>query len=185
MSDMGALITAYERHVALPWPSNLSPAERVWMIIYSPRDERRIRARVTAFQIATTKSRHGWQLVDITETFALWLGKHPYRETYFKQPELLSGAAIRDFEKLLTKRVTELAGPTLDDPEAVVALIGVGALFPFTKVSRLIESVAPQVKGRLVVFFPGERDGSNYRLLEARDGWSYLATPISATEEMP
>jgi len=33
-----------------------------------------------------------------------------------------------------------------------------------------------------LVFFPGERDGSNYRLLDARDGWNYLATPIAAQE---
>ena len=34
--------------------------------------------------------------------------------------------------------------------------------------------------GRLLVFFPGEVEGNNYRLLDARDGWNYLATPITA-----
>jgi hypothetical protein len=29
-------------------------------------------------------------------------------------------------------------------------------------------------------FFPGDRDRRNYRLLKARDGWNYLATPIEA-----
>ena len=27
--------------------------------------------------------------------------------------------------------------------------------------------------------FPGHVDGSNYRLLDARDGWNYLAVPIT------
>ena len=70
-----------------------------------------------------------------------------------------------------------------DDLDAVVAVLGAGSLFPFLKVSQVIEGLAPKVQGRLVVFFPGERDGNNYRLLEARDGWNYLATPILATEE--
>jgi hypothetical protein len=36
------------------------------------------------------------------------------------------------------------------------------------------------VNGRMLVFFPGEVDGNNYRLLGAKDGWNYLATPITA-----
>ena len=35
------------------------------------------------------------------------------------------------------------------------------------------------VTGRLVVFFPGEYEQNNYRLLDARDGWSYMAVPIT------
>ena len=48
------------------------------------------------------------------------------------------------------------------------------------KVSALIERVQEFVQGRLLVFFPGEVEGNNYRLLGARDGWNYLATPITA-----
>lgn len=183
MSDMDALVAAYERFASLPWDANLAPAQRVWLVVYPPRDERRLRARITAFEIATTRAGHPWTIVDITSAFAEWLSTHPYRETYFKHPELLSAAAIKDFENRLASQFVEGAGAAADDANAVVAVLGVGSLFPFTKVSKLIESVAPQVRGRLVVFFPGERDGSNYRLLEARDGWNYLATPITASEE--
>ena len=45
-----------------------------------------------------------------------------------------------------------------------------------------MEAVTDCIGGRLLVFFPGEREGSNYRLLDARDGWNYLATPITAQE---
>lgn len=183
MSDLDALVRAYERFVALPWAPNLAAPQRVWMLVYPPMDERRIRARVLAFDVATMKAHKAWHLIDVTDGFADWLNDHPYRETYFKKPELLSVSALRDFEKALVEQVVDAAGPALRDPHAVIALLGVGGLFPFTQVSKIIAAVAPTVTGRLVVFFPGERDGSNYRLLEARDGWNYLATPITATEE--
>ena len=48
------------------------------------------------------------------------------------------------------------------------------------RVSALIERVQDEVKGRLLVFFPGEVEGNNYRLLGAKDGWNYLATLITA-----
>lgn len=182
MSDMDALVKAYERFAGLPWESNLGHAQRVWMVVYPPRDERRLRARITAFETATTKAGHSWSLVDLTGAFSVWLSSHPYRETYFRQPELLSAAATKDFEKHLSSEVLQRAGGEADDADAVVAILGVGSLFPFTRVSRLVDAVSPQVRGRLVIFFPGERDGSNYRLLEARDGWNYLATPITASE---
>jgi hypothetical protein len=34
----------------------------------------------------------------------------------------------------------------------------------------------------LLVFFPGQFDNNNYRLLDARDGWNYLAVPITADQ---
>jgi hypothetical protein len=39
--------------------------------------------------------------------------------------------------------------------------------------------VEGDIRGRLVIFFPGEYDSNNYRLLDARDGWNYLAVPIT------
>ena len=30
-----------------------------------------------------------------------------------------------------------------------------------------------------MLFFPGEFENNNYRLLDARDGWNYLAVPIT------
>lgn len=182
MTDMDALLKAYSRFVALPWASNLAPPQRVWLVIYQPSDERRLRARVAAFAVATSQAEKSWKLVDVTDGFAEWLSSHPYRDTYFKQPAMLSAAALRDYEKSVVSQVITQAGSAINDPEAVVAVLGAGSLFPFTKVSKLIETLAPQVAGRLVIFFPGDRDGSNYRLLEARDGWNYLATPITASE---
>ena len=35
------------------------------------------------------------------------------------------------------------------------------------------------IQGRLAVFFPGAYAQNHYRLLDARDGWNYLAVPIT------
>ena len=47
------------------------------------------------------------------------------------------------------------------------------------KVSALLNEVNDAIAGRLLVFFPGEHEGNSYRLLDARDGWNYLAIPIT------
>ena len=65
----------------------------------------------------------------------------------------------------------------------IIGLIGAASLFGLgdhVRVSALIEQVQDEVKGRLLVFFPGEVEGNNYRLLGAKDGWNYLATLITA-----
>jgi len=59
---------------------------------------------------------------------------------------------------------------------------GLGSLFGITSVSALIEAVAGNIRGRLLVFFPGHYEGNNYRLLDARDGWNYLAVPITTKD---
>jgi len=66
---------------------------------------------------------------------------------------------------------------------AIIGLVGVANLFGLgdhVRVSALIERVQHEVGGRLLVFFPGEVEGNNYRLLGAKDGWNYLATLITA-----
>jgi len=61
----------------------------------------------------------------------------------------------------------------------VVALIGLGSLYGFVRVSGLIRMVEPAIRGRLAVFFPGTKNENNYRLLDARDGFNYLAQAIT------
>ena len=67
--------------------------------------------------------------------------------------------------------------------DSVVALQGVGSLFGFLKVKEVVDRLAPMVKGRLLVFFPGSYENNNYRLLDGYDGWNYLAVPITADKE--
>lgn len=60
-----------------------------------------------------------------------------------------------------------------------MALIGCGTLFGFVSVSAVVKALASHVQGRLVVFFPGEFNDNNYKLLDAKDGWGYQATAIT------
>lgn len=184
MSVIETRIRAYRNFVALPWAQRLSGAERVWMVIYPPHDERRLRKRVEEFELATKEAGHRWKLVDLTPSFAQWMAAQRYREEYFASPDDLS-LALANFAATLAERVrTELDADDVDD-ETVVALLGAGSLFGLgpARVSKLIEEVEGSIRGRLLVFFPGEKDGSNYRLLDARDGWSYLAIAIEETED--
>lgn len=177
MSKIELLLKAYERFVKLPWRTSLSGREKVWLCIYDPRDERRLRRRVPEFEIATRNAGHGWVLRDITTEFEEWMAANEYKESYFGEPELLT-PALDTFLGNLAEQLQ--ADADAADSNMVLAVLGVGALFGITRVSTLVEHIAGSIKGRLLVFFPGTRDGSNYRLLDARDGWNYLAVPIEA-----
>ena len=68
------------------------------------------------------------------------------------------------------------------DAGAVVAVIGLASLFDFMRVSSLIDRIEDVVRGRLLVFFPGEYQRNIYRFMDARDGFNYMAVPITSTE---
>lgn len=180
MSYVSELLDAYRRSVALPWQPNLAPAQRVWMAVYPPENERRLRLHVPDFEVATKEAKHPWALIDITTTFEQWMADHEYRDEYFESPELLETALPAFFEHLVVGVRGELEANA--DTNGVVALLGAGTLFGLghaVKVSALLNAVNDAIGGRLLVFFPGEHDGNSYRLLDARDGWNYLATPIT------
>lgn len=181
MNEIELLVQKYEEFARLPWDATLAGPQKVWFAIYDPSNERRLRLRIQEFESATLRSKHTWRLVDITDTFAQWMANHEYREEYFKQPDDMD-LALEDYEKYLADLVqTELNYEGVD-ANTVVAISGIGSLFGLTRASTLLEAVAPHIRGRLLVFFPGHRDGSNYRLLDARDGWNYLAIPITAND---
>lgn len=180
MSYVEDLLAAYRSFVALPWEQNLAPAQRVWMAIYPPEHERRLRLHVPAFELATKEAHHPWALVDITTSFERWMAAHEYREDYFEAPDLLETALPAFFEHLVSEVNREIARH--DATDGVVALLGAGTLFGLSdavKVSALLNAVSGAVAGRLLVFFPGQHEGNSYRLLDARDGWNYLAIPIT------
>lgn len=180
MSYVDELLAAYRRYVSLPWQQNLAGPQRVWMAVYPPEQERRVRLHWPAFQEATNEFHHPWALIDITTVFERWMADHAYRDAYFEDPDLLDTAMPAFFDHLVDYvRSQLLAYPA---PDGVVALLGAGTLFGLgdaVKVSALLNAVNGAIAGRLLVFFPGEYDGSTYRLLEARDGWNYLAIPIT------
>lgn len=180
MTRIEQLLHNYKQFMSLPWASLTSGAERIWFCVYNKMDERRLRPRLGEFEIATKQSKHGWYLVDLTQSFAEWLSSEDYKEEFFQNPEDIK-PALDEFKQSVKENVIgQLETSSEND---VVAILGIASLFGFMRVSELVKAVKDKVKGRLVVFFPGEYDGNNcYRLLDARDGWNYLALPITCHE---
>jgi hypothetical protein len=179
MSEVDDLLKAYESFVRMPWKPSLSGPERVWFVVYDPAQERRIRLRIAEFENITKKAGHSWRSLDMTDSFAQWMSQHKYRQAYFEEPENLS-PALKAFTTAVAAQVKEALTMSDVDDNTVVSISGVASLFGLTRVSVILEKVMPDLRGRLLVFFPGQHDGSNYRLLDARDGWNYLAVPITA-----
>ncbi len=180
MSYVDDLLDAYHKSVSLPWQQNLAPAQRVWMAVYPPEHERRIRLHLPDFKLATESAEYTWTLIDITTSFEHWMARHEYRDQYFESPELLETALPAFFDELISEVRDQLHKHP--SSKGVVGLLGAGTLFGLgdaVKVSALLNAVNDVIAGRLLVFFPGEHEGNSYRLLDARDGWNYLATPIT------
>lgn len=181
MNRVERLIKQYEHAVALPWEKTLAGPQRVWFAVYDKTDERRIRANMSEFEVFTRRAAHGWSMVDLTDAFGHWMSEQAYRESYFESPEDLK-VLLPQFEAHVVRLITDrLMAPEVDQ-ETVVAIMGIACLFGFTRVSKLVQDVAMSVRGRLLVLFPGVHEGNNYRLLDARDGWNYLAVPLAVTE---
>ena len=180
-SRIERLAGTYERHVAAPWRRTLAGAQRVVFVVYDKEMERTLRARVGEFEQATLRADHGWTLVDCTSWFADWMAGDEYRDAYFEDPSLLELKLESEFRAESARRLTIALEESGEND--VLALLGVASLYGFLRVSDLIRSVEPAVRGRLVVFFPGSRNENNFRLLDARDGWNYLAQAITLHDE--
>ena len=179
MSYVDELLDAYRKFVAHPWPETLAPPQRAWMVVYPPEHERRLRLHLPAFKAASNEHQHPWALIDITTSFETWMADHRYRDAYFEDPDLLETALPAFFDHLVADVRHQLSSQSSAD--GVVALLGAGTLFGLgdsLKVSALISAVNDSIAGRLVVFFPGEVENNNFRLLDARDGWNYTAVVI-------
>lgn len=182
MSKIKRLVQAYERFVAIPW-RDVAPAQRVIFCVYNEQDELRLRAKIQEFELATRQTGHEWGLFDITDTFAQWLMSQRYAKNYFDKPQLIQTLLPKYLEFLVQKFDSEMASHCSDD-NAVVALSGVGSLFGFLKVKEVVDKLAPRVKGKLLILFPGSYENNNYRLLDGYDGWNYLAIPITADKDV-
>lgn len=183
MGRIDKLAERYARYVALPWATDLAGAERAIFVVYDKSDERRLRARKGLFELATKEAGHGWLECDLTAAFAEWMAGIDYRDSYFEAPEDLDLKLDDDFAQYAAGRVRAVLWRTEADAESVTGVFGVASLFGFLRLSALMRAVEQEVKGRIAVFFPGEHEENQYRLMDARDGWNYLAVPITAQDE--
>ncbi len=177
MNQIERLIQAYAEFVSLPWDASLAGPQRVWFAVYDKSDERRLRARLGEFALATGNAKHGWAHHDLTHGFSRWMGGHKYRDSYFTAPQKLE-MAFKDFKLAAAAPILKLLRES--DGQTVVALSGIGSLFGLIRASDLIAQIQDAIAGRLLVFFPGQYDQNVYRLFDGHEGWNYLAVPITA-----
>ena len=168
----------YGRHVNAPWPRTVSGAQRVMMAVYDKEMERTLRARIRLFEQATVDADHAWRLVDCTNWFAEWMAADEYRDAYFEEPDLLGMKLDGEFRAFVVECLQNALSDA--DDNTVVALLGVASLYGFARVSEIVRDVEQVIHGRLLVLFPGTKSENNYRLLDARVGWSYLAHGFTA-----
>lgn len=180
MSAIDRLLTNYSRQVRLPWSPNMAGKQRVWFAVYPPAEERRVRAHLPQFETHTLEANHGWSEVDLTRLLPEFIAAHKYRESIFKEPK--HWRAGSEIEVRAAALVSEACSREDADASSVVTVTGLASLFDFMRVSSLVDRVEDNIRGRLLVFFPGEYAGDVYRFMDARDGFNYMAVPITSTE---
>jgi len=179
MGRIEDLAAVYERHIRAPWQRTIAGAQRVMMVVYEKELERTFRARRGEFEQRTRAAGagHGWAEFDCTRSFAEWMARDEYKEAYFERPDDLAMKVEGEFALSVVNPLRDLLRAS--DENTVVALTGVASLYGFARVSQIVRAIEPDIRGRLIVFYPGSKDGNSYRLLDARDGWNYLANSIT------
>lgn len=179
MARLEDLADLYGQHIATPWQRTVAGAQRVIMVAYDKELERALRARKGEFETRTKAAGHGWHEVDLTTAFTSWLAADEYRDAYFESPDDLQLKLKDELPEYAAERIRAVLSAVNVSESSVVAVFGAGSLYGFTHVSEVLKRVERDIRGRLVVFFPGTLEQNNYRLLDARDGWNYMAVPIS------
>ncbi len=180
-SRIARLVHSYQSYIELPWEKGLAGVQKVIFAVYDKTEELRMRSQIEEFEIATKAAKHEWLLIDITDTFPQWMAQQEYRDAYFEYPDDLQDK-LGEFTESVVNQINEQLDQV--DENTVVALQGVASVFAFSHVSEIVAAVANNVKGRILVFFPGEYENNEYRLLDARPGWNYQAVPITANKGM-
>ena len=179
MNRLQKLRESYQREIQRPWAPSLAGPQRVWFAVYPMREEKALRAGLPEWELLTQKTGgHGFYLHDLTGEFAAWIASLPaeYQSAFWQDPQQLE----LPMQTLLPGFLEERLRATLESAgdQDVVALYGAASLFGLASLSALIDATGASIQGRLLVFFPGEREESVYRLLGARDGWNYHALPL-------
>ena len=179
-SKIDQLLSAYETVLNEPWSVSLSGQERVWFLVYDPAEQRKVDLRMGDFEMATKKAGKKWLTISLKQCFPTWMADHDYKEEYFNDPETLVDQLEAEFKQYsIDFLITEMNKQGTDD-NTLIAIRDISSLFGFNRMSDVLNGCANAFKGRMLIFFPGEYDKNHYRLLDARDGWSYLARPITA-----
>ena len=168
MSEIDDLLRAFEGQLEEPWKINLVGEEKVWMLTYRPESERRLRHRLGRFRVAAEAAGFKWQLIDVTYSLEKLLEADESRNEYLREPIASHDGVHHQFADGLISEVDAQLREA--DSATVSALLGSGSLFGLIPISRMMQTVAKNILGRMAVFFPGTHDGGSYRLLNAANG---------------
>lgn len=183
MSRIDDLRRNYQRICSLPWDRHTAGSQRVWIAVYPPEDERKLRLRIGMFEETTQAAKRHWLRCDLTDSFATWLSSPPYSDyskSYFEAPMRLGSAPMAHYKQFVAAQLRGALSAGRSSDDRVVAVTGIAGLFGLARISEILPMIEGDIKGRLLVFFPGVYEQNNYRLLDARDGWNYHAVPITA-----
>lgn len=173
------LLKAFSKVLEEPWSNALSGDERIWFLVYDPAEQRKVDLRMADFETEALKAGKKWKSISLKKCFPTWMTNHLYRDGYFKKPDLISDQIETEFRSFAIQYLKGELKKVEPDLETIVVLTDVSSLFGFVKLSEIINNCEKDFKGRLLIFFPGEFEKNQYRLLAARGGWNYLARPIT------
>ena len=179
IAKVDQLIQEFDKVVNEPWTSTLSGQERVWFLVYDPAEQRKVSLRIGEFETSTIRAGKKWQVISMKSCFPEWMSKHDYRDEYFTNPEYIVDQLEAEFIPFAIQFLKEKLAGIKQDSDTVIALLDVSSLFGFARLSEILKNCDRDFHGRLLIFFPGEFEQNQYRLLDARDGWDYLARPIT------
>lgn len=160
-----------------PWGRDKSGGERVWFLVFDPDKLRAVLARKDAFRLTTEAAGKRWEEIDISRSFGAWMAGHRYAKRYFARPNLATTIA-EDYATVLVEEIKQQIRERQVDEVTLLVITGTESLYGILKLSHITRLIEDNVPGRLLVFFPGEYREPQYRFLDARDGWNYLAIPI-------
>ena len=123
MGRIEDLAARYRGHIAAPWQRNLAGDQKAIFVVYPKTDERRLRARLDLFEMATTSTGHRWRSIDLTDTFARWMAETDYRDAYFEEPETISMKLRSDFVQYAAGRLRSALTADGVDWDRVLAYI--------------------------------------------------------------
>ncbi|MBK9317750.1 MAG: DUF1788 domain-containing protein [Bacteroidetes bacterium] len=173
------LIEAYEKVVNEPWSSALSGQERIWFLVYDPAEQRKIDLHLEDFETTAVKAGKKWKVISMKQCFPTWMANHENRDDYFRYPEYIVDQLEAEFIPYAINFLKNELKNLDQGPNTLIAVKDVSSLFGFARLSEILKGCDKDFQGRLLIFFPGEFEQNHYRLLDARDGWDYLARPIT------
>jgi hypothetical protein len=135
--------------------------------------------RLGDFETAAIKAGKKWKSISLKQCFPAWMANHEYKDDYFSNPEFIIDQLEAEFIPYAIQFLKNELNQMEQDENTLIALKDVSSIFGFARLSEILKNCDKDLKGRLLIFFPGEFEQNHYRLLDARDGWDYLARPIT------